>query len=77
MELVRSRLGRDDDLAPAAASERRIVVAALQRELLDGIDAGCVQQGSVGTAVVDVGAVHGPVVRAGTRAIDRDLMCCC
>ena len=39
MERIRSRLGCNYDLTTAAAPERRIIVAALQRELLDGVDA--------------------------------------
>src|SRR5579864_7281045 len=52
MEPVGSRLRGDYNLAAAAASEGSVVVAAFQSEFLDGVDAGGVEQGAVGTAVI-------------------------
>ncbi len=73
MELVGSGFRRNDYLPSAAASEGRVVVAALQRELLDRVDAGRVEERSVGAAVVDVGAVDRPVVRTRACTVDRNL----
>ena len=72
VELVTSGLGCDHDLATAAAPEGCVVVAALQGELLDGVDAWRVQQSPIGAAIVDVGAVHRPVVGAHARTVDRN-----
>src|SRR5271170_2337495 len=70
VELVGSGLGGDHNLAAATAPEGRIVVATRQGELLDGVNARRVQQSRIGAAVIDVGAVHGPVVSGRARAVD-------
>src|ERR1700722_5219640 len=66
MELVGPSLSGHHNLTTAAASKRCIVVAPLQGELLDGVNARGVQQGTVRTAVIDVSAIDGIVV--GPRA---------
>ncbi len=77
MELTCSRLGRDHYLAAATAAVLSVIGAPFECELLDGIDAGHVQQGRIGTAVVDIGSVHCPVVGSRTRAIDDHGTCIC
>src|SRR5579864_495637 len=72
MELVGAGFRGHNDLTAAAASEGRVIVAALEGELANRVDAGRVQQGSVGTAVVDVSAVHSVIIGSGTRAVHGD-----
>ena len=60
------------NLTTTTASERCVVVAAFERELLDCVDAWRVRQGRVGAGVVDVRTVHDPVVCVAACAIDGD-----
>src|SRR5580698_6648952 len=59
-------------LAASAASEAGIVGASLEREFLNSVDAGNVEQRGIRTAVVDVRSVHRPVIGRGARAVDGD-----
>ena len=72
MELVATSFSRNHYLAATAASECRVVVAALQGEFLDGVDTRRIQKRAVRAAVVDVSTVYGVVVRARARSVDGD-----
>src|ERR1700722_14370492 len=62
VELRGARAGDDIDHAARAAPVLGAVVAAQNLELLDGIDAGIIQQREVASAVDVIRAVHGPVI---------------
>src|ERR1700683_547099 len=72
MERAGAGPGRYQHLAASAASETRVVGASFQRELLDGVDAGNVEERAVGAAVVDVRTVYRPVIGRQPRAINGD-----
>src|ERR1700753_4252938 len=72
MELTGAGAGCHQNLAAATASEAGVVGASFEREFLDSVDAGNVEQRGIRTAVVDVRSVHRPVIGRGARAVDGD-----
>src|SRR5271156_518777 len=72
MERTGARSCGHQNLAASTASEAGVVGASLQRELLDGVDAGNVQERAIRAAVIDVRAVHRPVIGGGSCAVDGD-----
>src|ERR1700679_690618 len=72
MERTGARSCGHQNLAASTASEAGVVGASLQRELLDGVDAGNVKQRAIRAAVVDVRAVHRPVISRSACAVDGD-----
>ena len=77
MKLVGARLRLDDNLPAATTPKGGVIVAAFQREFLDRVDARRIEQRAVRPTIVDVGAVHRPVVGPGSRAINRNLSIAC
>src|SRR5579859_5453890 len=71
MKFAGTRLGDHIDLAAAAAAVLRIIGASLQLELCQSVHAGSVEKGEVGTTIIDVGAIHSPIVGSGAISIDR------
>src|ERR1700748_1636317 len=59
-------------LTAAAPSEAGVVGASLEREFLNSVDAGNVEQCGIRTTVVDVRSVHRPVIGRGARAVYGD-----
>ena len=71
MHVTRSALRDDADLAAAGAAELGRVWAADDLDLFDGIDARILLDRDVGPAIHVIGPIHGPVILALPRTIDR------
>ena len=71
MPFVGPAFGDDADLPATGAAKLRRVRAAYDLDLFNGVDAGVLLDGNVGTPVHVIGAVHGPIVLALPGAVDR------